>query len=191
MLVAPSRKHQAFTLGPNIGSGNLNDIRDAKRPQLTNLPRGRILVTKPPADELTVFYARRVDKNRNARRDASLHEVRRFERPRATGIRRYDDDVRGRERFVHDERPCCGSQSRFLNGGNGNEGSRGQCDYHEDRGPPRPPIASCVHLQKYRRSKPLFGNARSRLPHDLRGARPRGCPILHSTLSATASQGGA
>jgi hypothetical protein len=130
MLVAPWWKRLAFSFGPDVSSGNLNDIRDAKRPQLTNLPRGRILVTKPPVDELTVFYARRVDKNRNSRRDATLHEVCRFERARTTEIRRYDDDVRGRERFVHDERPSCGSQRRFLNGGNGNEGSRGRCDYH-------------------------------------------------------------
>ena len=32
-----------------------------------------------------------------------MHEVRRFERPRAAGIKRYDDDVGGRDRFVDDE----------------------------------------------------------------------------------------
>jgi hypothetical protein len=32
-----------------------------------------------------------VAKNRNPRRDAALHEVRRFERPRAAGIERYDN----------------------------------------------------------------------------------------------------
>jgi hypothetical protein len=73
MSVAPWRKHLAFTFGPNVGSANLNDIRHAKRPQLTNLPCGVILVRKPPADELVVFCTRRVGKNRNSRRNAAPH----------------------------------------------------------------------------------------------------------------------
>jgi hypothetical protein len=88
------------------------------------------------------FNARRVEEDRNSRRDTASHEVRRFECTRTTGIRRCDDDVRGCERFVHDERPSCGSQSRFLNAGNTNEDSRSQCAYHEDRGQPQPPVAS-------------------------------------------------
>jgi hypothetical protein len=109
MLVAPWRKNLAFTFGSNIGSGDLHDIRNAKPPQLANLPCARILVGQPPADELVVFSTRTVAKNRNALCDAALHEVRRFERPGATGLRRYDDDVGGRDRFVDDERPSCGS----------------------------------------------------------------------------------
>jgi hypothetical protein len=38
MLVGPSRKHPAFTFGPNVGPGNLDDIRDAKRPHVS-IPR--------------------------------------------------------------------------------------------------------------------------------------------------------
>ena len=87
MLVAPWRKHLTFTFGSNVGSGDLHDIRHAKPPQLANLPCARILVREPPADELVVFSTRRVGKNRNSRRDAALHEVCRFERPRAAGIR--------------------------------------------------------------------------------------------------------
>jgi hypothetical protein len=113
MLVAPWRKHLTFTFGSNVGSGDLHDIRHAKRPQLANLPCAPILVREPPADELVVFCARRVAKNRNSLCDATLHEVRRFERPGATGLRRYDDDVGRRDRFVDDERPSCGSQSRL------------------------------------------------------------------------------
>ena len=129
MLVAPWRKHLTFTFG-SIDSGDLHDIRHAKRPQLANLPCARILVRESPADELVVFSTRRVGKNRNACRDAAVHEVRRFERPRAAGIKRYDDDVGGRDRFVDDERQSCGSQNRLPNGGNSNDGSRGQCDHH-------------------------------------------------------------
>ncbi len=81
MLVAPSRKNLAFTFGPNVDSGDLHDIRHAKPPQLANLPCARILVREPPADELVVLSTRRVAKNRNSRRDAALHEVRRLERP--------------------------------------------------------------------------------------------------------------
>jgi hypothetical protein len=44
MLVAPWRKHLTFTFGSSVGSGDLNDIRDAKPPQLANLPCRRILV---------------------------------------------------------------------------------------------------------------------------------------------------
>jgi len=130
MLVAPWWKHLTFTFGSNVGSGDLHDIRHAKRPQLANLPCAPILVREPPADELVVFATRRVAKNRNSLCDAALHEVRRFERPGAAGLRRYDDDVGGRDRFVDDERPSCGSQSRLPNGGNSNDGSRGQCDHH-------------------------------------------------------------
>jgi hypothetical protein len=129
MLVTPSWKHLAFTFGPCVGFGNLHDIRDAKRSQLASLLCGFILVRKPPADELMVFSTRRVGKNRNSRRDAALHEVRRFECTRAIGIKRYDDDVSGRDWFINDERPSCGSQNRLPNGGNSNDGSRGQCDY--------------------------------------------------------------
>ena len=111
MLVAPRRKHLAFAFGSSFGSGDLHDIRHAKPPQLANLPCASILVREPPADELVVVSTRRVGKNRNARRDAALHEVRRFERARAAGSKRYDDDVGGRDWLVDDERPSCGSQN--------------------------------------------------------------------------------
>ena len=130
MLVAPWRKHLGFTFGSNVGSGDLHDIRHAKPPQLANLPCTRILVREPPADELVVFSTRRVGKNRNSRRDAALHEIRRFKRPRTAGMKRYNDDVGGRDRFVDDERPSCGSQNWLPNGRNSNDGSRGQRNHH-------------------------------------------------------------
>jgi hypothetical protein len=81
MLVAPRWKHLAFTFGSSLGSGDLQNIRNAQQPQLANLPCARILVREPSADELVVFSTRRVGKNRNARCNAAVHEVRRFERP--------------------------------------------------------------------------------------------------------------
>src|SRR6516225_8248130 len=96
MLVAPWRKHLGFTFGSNVGSGDLHDISHAKPSQLANLPCSRIFVREPSADELVVFSTRRVGKDRNSRRDAALHEIRRFERPRAADTRYYDDDVRTR-----------------------------------------------------------------------------------------------
>jgi len=132
MFVAPWRKRLTFTFGSNVDSGDLHDIRHAKRPQLANLRCARILVREPPADELVVFSTRRVHKNRNSLCDAALHEVRRFERPGTTGIKRYDDNVDGRDRFADDERPSCGSQNRFPEGANNNSNdrNRGQCDRH-------------------------------------------------------------
>jgi hypothetical protein len=130
MLVAPWRKHLTFTLRSNVGSGDLHDIRHAKRPQLANLPCAPILVREPPSAELVVFSTRRVHKNRNSLCDAALHEVRRLERPGATGIRRYDDEVGGRDRFVDDERPSCSAQNRVSKRANGNDRNRGQCDHH-------------------------------------------------------------
>jgi hypothetical protein len=130
MLVAPWRKHLAFTFGSSVGSGDLHNIRHAKRPQLANLPCTRILVREPPADELVVFSTRRVRKNRNTRCDVALHEIRRFEHPRAAGIKRYDNDVGGRDRLVDHKCPSCGSQNRLPNGGNSNDGRRGQCDHY-------------------------------------------------------------
>ena len=128
MLVAPRRKHLAFAFGSSIGSGDFHNVRHAERPQLANLPCARILVRKAPADELVVFSTRRIGKNCNARRDAALHEVRRFERPRAAGVKRHDDDVDRRDRFVDNERPSCRSQNRLPNGGNSNDGECGECD---------------------------------------------------------------
>jgi hypothetical protein len=125
MLVAPWRKHLTFTFGSSVGSGDLHDIRHAKQLQLADLHCARIHVREPPTDELEVFSTRRVAKNRNSRRDAALREVRRFEHPRPVGLRRYDDDVGGRDRFVDDERPSCGSQNRLPNEYNRNDGSRG------------------------------------------------------------------
>src|SRR6516225_2843962 len=87
MLVAPWRKHLGFTFGSNVGSGDLHDIRHAKPSQLANLPCSRIFVRESPADEFVVFSTRRVGKNRNSRRDAALHEIRRFERPCAADTR--------------------------------------------------------------------------------------------------------
>jgi hypothetical protein len=130
MVVAPQRKHLSFTFGSNVSSGDLHDIRHAKPPQLANLPCARILVRELSADELVVFSTRRVGENGNARRDPALHEVCNFERPRAGGVERYDDDVSGRDRLVDDERPSCGSQNRLPNGGNSNDGSRSLCDHH-------------------------------------------------------------
>jgi hypothetical protein len=85
MLIAPRRKHPAFTRGSVFGYRDLHDIRHAKQFQLANLPCASILVREPPADELVVVSTWRVSKNRNARCDASLHEVRRFERARSPG----------------------------------------------------------------------------------------------------------
>src|SRR5262245_2254367 len=85
MLVAPCCKHLAFTFGSGVGCGDLNDIGDAKRSQMANLPRGRVLVRKPPAAELIALYSRRAGKNRNSRRNAGSHEVCRFKYPRAAG----------------------------------------------------------------------------------------------------------
>src|SRR5262245_10449937 len=105
MLVTPWRKHLAFSFACSAGSGDLHDIRHAKQSQLANLRCAGVLVRKTPADELVVFPARRVGKNGNARGDPALHEVRRFEGPRAAGINRYDDYVGSLDRLVDDERP--------------------------------------------------------------------------------------
>src|SRR3954447_12734793 len=88
MIVAPRRKHLAFAGSSSFGSGDLHDIRDAKPPQLANLPCATILVREPSADELVVVSAWRVGKNSNARRDAVFYEVCRFERPSAAGSKR-------------------------------------------------------------------------------------------------------
>ena len=77
-----------------------------------------------------VFSTRRVGKNRNSRRDAALHEIRRFERLRTAATRYYDDDVGACDWFVDDERPSCGSQDRLLKGASSNDGSGGHCNHH-------------------------------------------------------------
>jgi hypothetical protein len=83
LVLLPAAKHTAntFTFGSNVSSRDLHDIHHAKPPQLANLPCGPILVREPLAKKLVIFSTRRVGKNRNARGDAALHEVCRFERP--------------------------------------------------------------------------------------------------------------
>ena len=85
MLVGPLRKRLTFTFG-SIDSGDSCDVRHAKHLQLANLPGRRILIRKPSANELKVFPAWRVLKDRNSLRDAAMHEVGRFERASAAGI---------------------------------------------------------------------------------------------------------
>ena len=126
MLVAPWLEQLTYTFGSRVGPGNLHDIHHAKPLQLAHLGCASILVREPSADELVVFPSRRIDKNRDSRRDAALHEVCRFERPGPAGIKRDDDNVGGHGRFVDDERPSRGSQNGFPDGGNSNDGSRGQ-----------------------------------------------------------------
>jgi len=96
MLVTTWWEHLTFQLG----SGDLHDIRHAKPTQLANLPCSRILVWEPPADEFLVFVTRRVLKNRNSFRDAAQNEIRRFEHPGTAGIRRDDNDIGRRDRFM-------------------------------------------------------------------------------------------
>ena len=127
MLGAPWRKHLAFAFGSSFGSGDLHDIRHPKPPQLANLSCASILVREPPADELVVVSTRRIGKNRNARRDAALHEVRRFERARAAGSTSDTTMMSaGAIGSLTTRRPSCGPQNRFPNGRNGNDGSRCQ-----------------------------------------------------------------
>ena len=121
ILVAPLRKHLTFTFGSNLGSADLDDIGHAEPPQFANLPCARILVREPAAHELVIFSTRRVGKNRNSLRDVALREVRRFESPRAAGIKRYDDDVGGRDRFIDNESPSCCSKKGPANGENSND----------------------------------------------------------------------
>ena len=65
LLVAPLRKHLTFTFG-SIDFGDLRNIRHAEHPQLANLSCRFILIRNPSVDELMVFSARRVCKNRNS-----------------------------------------------------------------------------------------------------------------------------
>jgi len=65
MLVAPRWKHLSFTF-IFIDSGDLHDIRYAKRPQLAKLPCPPIVLREPPADELVAYFTRRAHKDRNS-----------------------------------------------------------------------------------------------------------------------------
>ncbi len=113
VLVAPWGKNLAFTFGSGFVSWNLHDIRYAKPSQLPNLPCREIFVGQPPTDELKIFSTRRVGKNRDARRDAAMHEVRCLQGSRAAGITRDDDNVGRRNRLVDDKYPSCSSQNRL------------------------------------------------------------------------------
>jgi hypothetical protein len=130
MLVAPLWKNQAFTFGSILRSGNFHDVRYAKPTELANLPCACILVREAPPDKLEIFSTRGVGKDGNSRRNAALHEVRRFKRSCAIGIKRYDNGVSNPNRFVDDERPSCSSQNSFPNRRNGNDGSHDEGEHN-------------------------------------------------------------
>src|SRR5262249_32898617 len=88
VLLTPWRKNPALTSASCFLPGNLRDIRYTKPSQLANLPCGSILVGEPPAYELEIFASRWICKDRNPRRDAALHEVRRLQRAGAARIAR-------------------------------------------------------------------------------------------------------
>ena len=138
MLVAPSRKHPAFIFG-SIDSGDLHDIRHAKRSQLANLPCTRILIGEP----------RRMN-SKSSPLGGSIKTATRVEMPLRTRSAASSAPAppdssdktmmsAGRDRFVYDKRPSCGSQNRLPWGANCNDRKRGQREHHQDRGPPRPP----------------------------------------------------
>jgi hypothetical protein len=118
VLIGPRRKDVAFTFRSSFGPGNLNDIRYAKPPQLTRLPCGSILVRQPSSYEFKVLPTRRVCKDCNSRRDAALNQVRCFQRTRASGISRNNDDICWRNWLIDHKRPSYGSQNGIPNGRN-------------------------------------------------------------------------
>jgi len=118
MLVGPRWKDVAFTFRSSFGPGNLNDIRYAKPPQLAHLPCGSILVRQPSSYKFKILSTRRVCEDRDSRRDAALDQVRCFQRTRASGISRNNDDICWRKWLVDHKRPSCGSQNGIPNGGN-------------------------------------------------------------------------
>jgi hypothetical protein len=138
LLVAPLRKRLTFVTRSR-DLGDVHDICHAKRRQLANLPCPFILMGKPTAAELLLFSVGRLIKNRNSLRDASLHEICRFERPGGAGIKGQDDDIGRGDRFaVNDEGPACGSQDRLPNRTNGDGRQCGQRERQTYRGPRRP-----------------------------------------------------
>ena len=87
LLVAPWRKNLAFTFGSSFVSvGIFTTSVTPSHPSCRICLAAEILVGQPPANELEIFPARRVGKNRNPRRDAAMHEVGRLQRPGAAGI---------------------------------------------------------------------------------------------------------
>jgi hypothetical protein len=139
LLIGPWRKRLTF-ISSSVDFGDVHDIRYAERLQLAKLPCPCILVWKPSASKLLLFSVRRLIKNRNALRDAALHEICRSERPGGARVEGQDDDVGRGDRFlVNDEGPACGSQDRLASRTNGDDRN---CDQRQRRnygGPSRPP----------------------------------------------------
>src|SRR5262249_8283281 len=109
MLGTPLRKKLGFIFGSNGESRKLHKIAHTKPSQLANLPCGRILIGEPSADELVVLSTWRVAENRDSRRDSAFQEIGRFKCPLTGRIERYDDNVGGRHRLIHDKDPSGGS----------------------------------------------------------------------------------
>jgi hypothetical protein len=154
VLVAPWRKNLTFTFGARLRSGNLHDIRYAKRVKSADLPCACVLIGQSPPDELELLSARGVGEDRNSRRYTALHEIRGLQRARGARIRRYDNDVGEPDRFIDDKRPSRGPQNWLSNGRYRNDGGRGQCDHDQHRAPSRRPGAHARFIYKFARLAP-------------------------------------
>ena len=98
LLVGPARKRLPFALGP-IDFGDLRDIGDAKRGQFPDLPRRRVLIRQPAANELKSTPLGGSAKT--ATRFATPpYEVRRLERASGVRINRQDNDIGVGDRFA-------------------------------------------------------------------------------------------
>lgn len=104
MLLAPTGQDFALLLASGCASWDSFDVLDPQRSKLSGGNGSPILIGNTPAKKLAIGEAGGVRKDGNTVRHATVHQVRRLQRARATSVDGHDNNVsRFYRRFVGDE----------------------------------------------------------------------------------------
>ena len=107
LLIAPARKCRAFILGAGYICGNLLDIHNPQRPQLSNKSCGPIFVWDTPTSEFSFHGIRSVGEDCDSRGHAAVNEIGSFKYPSSIGFARNDDNAANPTRsFTTSVRPA-------------------------------------------------------------------------------------
>lgn len=111
LFIAPARKYRAFILGAGYVPGNLLDIHNSQRLQLSNISGGLVFVWKTATGELSFNGIRGIGKDCDSRGHAAVNEIGSFKHSGSIGFARNDNNVSGPDAFINNERPPSGPQN--------------------------------------------------------------------------------
>ena len=122
LLIAPARKYRAFILSAGYVRGNLLDIHNPQRPQLSNISGGLIFVWHTATGELS-FNGIGVGKDCDSRGHAAVNETGSFKHCGSIAFARNDNNVSRPDALINNEHPPSGPQNRLSNRRHSNAGN--------------------------------------------------------------------